>query len=183
MRVVLGALLLASSVASFADSDLEKRNYFGFQYSKLTQESDLGDFEPTAVQFNLGRRFNPYVAIEGRLGFRLSEDEKTVNGVEYTIQPVTLLAAYLKVGLDDSLPVRPYLLVGHSSATAKRKTEVNFFRNISDSETVTASDPSYGGGIAFNVSPDVSLHGEWVMLDDDDGFDLTAFNLGFHRRY
>ncbi|WP_300411719.1 hypothetical protein, partial [uncultured Alcanivorax sp.] len=72
MRVVLGALLLASSVASFADSDLEKRNYFGFQYSKLTQESDLGDFEPTAVQFNLGRRFNPYVAIEGRLGFRLS---------------------------------------------------------------------------------------------------------------
>ena len=103
--------------------------------------------------------------------------------MEYTIQPVTLLAAYLKVGLDDSLPVRPYLLVGHSSATAKRKTEVNFFGNISDSETVTASDPSYGGGVAFNVSPDVSLHGEWVMLDDDDGFDLTAFNLGFHRRY
>ena len=183
MRVVLGAALLAGSMIAFAEPDVEKKNYFGVQYSELTQESELGDFEPTAIQFNLGRRFNPYVAIEGRLGFRLSEDEQSFNGVEYTIQPVALLGAYLKVGLNDSLPVRPYILLGHSSATAKRKTEIQFFRNRSDSETVTASDPSYGGGLALNLSPNVSLHGEWVMLDDDDGLDLTAFNLGFHRRY
>lgn len=172
MKKIMLLSLLAAGAPAFAEGLYQYDGYFGGSYNLLTQETGGDDIEPTALQFRMGAQINPYVAVEGRLGHGINDDE--VNGL--TIDPEWLLGAYLKVGLDKNQPVAPYLLLGHSTAIAEISTPFG-------SEDRTASDPSFGAGVEVNLNQDTALTAEWVQLDDDDGFDLTSINIGFLQRF
>ncbi|EKF74734.1 hypothetical protein A11A3_06918 [Alcanivorax hongdengensis A-11-3] len=175
-KVLLATGLLACSLPAFAGGMYQQDGYVGLMYNALNQETDGDDFEPSALQARFGLQFTPNVAVEGRLGYGIDSDE--MSSVE--IDPKWLVGAYLKLGLDKSLPVSPYLLAGHSSAQADIKVSGLLG---SSTEERTASDPSYGAGVDFNLAPQHAINVEWLMLDDDDGYDLTTINVGYVHRF
>lgn len=184
MKKVMLLSLLAASTPLLADGVYQQDGYLGLQYNLLNQETDGDDLEPTALQARFGIQFNPNVALEGRLGYGVSDDDLNEGAASLTLDPEWLVGAYLKVGLDKSLPVAPYLLLGHSTATAEVTTEVSSLLGTArDTEERTASDPSYGAGVEVNLNPETALTAEWVQLDDDDGFDLTTINIGIMQRF
>ncbi|MCG8394105.1 MAG: porin family protein [Pseudomonadales bacterium] len=184
MKRILLPALLALHAPVLADPVYQQDGYFGIQYNMLTQETDGDDLEPSAFQTRFGVQFNPYVAVEGRLGYGLSDDDLSGGGATLTLDPEWLVGAYLKVGVDKSLPVAPYVLLGHSTATAEVTSEVSTLLGSAKSrEERTASDPSYGAGVEVNLSDSAALNAEWVLLDDDDGFDLSTINVGFLHRF
>lgn len=78
----------------------------------------------------------------------------------------------------------PYVLLGHSTATAEVTTEFSTLLGTArNTEERTASDPSYGAGVEVNLSEETAITAEWVQLDDDDDFDLTTINIGFLQRF
>ncbi|MGB2247042.1 MAG: outer membrane beta-barrel protein [Alcanivorax sediminis] len=188
MKKLIPLALLALHAPAFADDVYDQDGYFGIHYSMLNQETDSDDIEPGAFQTRFGVQVNPYVALEGRLGYGIDDDELSEGGYTVNIDPEWLVGAYVKLGLDRRQPVAPYVLFGHSTATAEVTTEFTtstLLGSVSsrESEEVTASDPSYGAGVDINLSENAALYAEWVQLDDDDDFDLTTINLGFISRF
>ena len=188
MKKMIPLALLALSSPVFADQATSQDGYLGFQYMMLNQETDAEDVEPSGLQARFGMQVNPYVALEGRLGYGIADDELEAGAVTVTLDPEWLVGAYVKLGVDRSLPVAPYVLLGHSTAQAEVTTEVTVSSLLGsstfrDSEQVTASDPSWGAGVDINLSDSAALYAEWVQLDDDDDFDLTTINLGFISRF
>ena len=180
MKKIMLLSLLVAGAPAFAEGLYQYDGYFGGSFNLLTQETGGDDIEPTGLQFRMGAQINPYVAVEGRIGHGVNDDE--VDGL--TIDPEWLLGAYLKVGLDKNQPVAPYLLLGHSTAIEEVTTETEtLLGTVRDSEDRTASDPSYGAGVEVNLNQNTSLNAEWLQLDDDDGFDLTTINIGILQRF
>lgn len=180
--------LVALHGPAWADDGYSRDGYFGAHYSMLSQETGDEDIEPAGLQTRFGVQVNPYVALEGRLGYGIDDDELSEGGLSVNIDPEWLVGAYVKLGLDRRQPVAPYVLLGHSTAKAEVTTEFTVSSLLGsatsrDSEEVTASDPSYGAGVDINLSDTAAIYAEWVQLDDDDDFDLTTINLGFISRF
>lgn len=188
MKKTMALALLALHAPVLADSVYDQDGYFGIHYNLLNQETDSDDIEPGAFQTRFGVQVNPYLALEGRLGYGLKDDELREGAYSVNIDPEWLVGAYVKLGLDRRQPVAPYVLLGHSTAQAEVTTEFTANTLLGsvtsrDTEEVTASDPSFGAGVDINLSETAALYAEWVQLDDDDDFDLTTINLGFISRF
>ena len=188
MKKVIPLALLVLHAPAFAEEVYTQDGYFGFHYSMLNQETDADDIEPAGLQTRFGVQVNPYVALEGRLGYGVDDDTLKAGAATVTLDPEWLVGAYVKLGLDRRQPVAPYVLLGHSTAQAEVTTDVTTSTllgsaSFRETEDVTASDPSYGAGVDINLSETAALYAEWVQLDDDDDFDLTTINLGFISRF
>ncbi len=188
MKKLFPLALVLLPASAFADEASVSDGYFGAHYSMLTQETDADDIEPGGLQTRFGVQVNPYLALDGRLGYVMKDDELSEGAATVRLDPEWLVGAYVKLGLDSRQPVAPYVLLGHSTAQAEVTTEVTVSTLLGsstfrDSEKVTASDPSFGAGVDINLSETTALYAEWVQLDDDDDFDLTTINLGFIGRF
>ncbi len=189
MKKFLSVALMALCVPAFAEEVYDQEGYFGLHYSMLNQETSAEDIEPEAFQTRFGMHINPYVSLEGRLGYGIDDDDLVVgDAAVLTLDPEWLVGAYVKLGLDRRQPVAPYVLLGHSTAKADVTLEVTESGLLGSStnretEEVTASDPSYGAGVDVNLGETAALYAEWVQLDDDDDFDLTTINIGFISRF
>ncbi|MDX1803784.1 MAG: porin family protein [Alcanivorax sp.] len=175
-KALLASGLLAMSLPALAQGIYQQDGYVGLQYNMLNQETAGNDIKPGAFQTRFGLQFTPNVALEGRLGYGLQDDQ--VDGL--TIDPKWVVGAYVKLGLDKSLPVSPYLLAGHSTVTADVTQSGLLFDRTQET---TQSDISYGGGVDINLNKASAINVEWLKLDEIDNYDLTTINVGYMVRF
>ncbi len=152
------------------------KSYVGAQYSFVTYtESDIPDFNPTALVFRGGYKLNKNFALEGRFGFGLSSDSQIVSGINLDLEVDTIYGAY-GIGympVSDKVDVYGILGVtqGKLSATAS-------LGSISASVTGDDSDISYGVGADFNVSNQVAINIEYMSYFSKSDFDASALSIG-----
>ena len=167
-KALFASSLLAMSLPALAQGLYQQDGYMGLQYNLLSQQTSGDDIKPGALQARVGLQFTPNVAVEGRLGYGVQSD--TVSGIK--VDPEWVVGAYVKVGLDKSLPVSPYLLAGHSTVTS-----------TVDGADMTQSDISYGAGMDINLNDSSAINLEWVKLDEINGYTLSTVNVGYLIRF
>ncbi len=156
--------------------------YVGAQYAMLTySESDFPDYDLTALVIRGGYFFNKYFSIEGRLGFGIGDDSKTV------FDP-TLGTFDLKLELDNMfgvygvghIPVSErvdlYGLIGLTNGESTASATIPGFGSVSVSDD--ESDLSLGVGADFLVTKNFSLNIEYTSYLSKSDFDADAISLG-----
>lgn len=170
------ALLLLAPLAAFAAGP-----YAGISLTQVAYDEDgFSTAKPIAATFKLGAGLSPNLAIEGRLGTGLTDDEASgcVAGVGCG-SPEIEVDYYYGVYLKGMLPtgtVSPYALIGYTKG--ELTASLGGFSLSADD-----SDVSFGLGIDVPISRTAGLNVEYAQLIDGEGFEVTALSAGVTWRY
>jgi outer membrane immunogenic protein len=161
------AVFLSAASHSFAEG-----GYIGGQYAQTTYEqsgttANDADAKPAALTLLGGYKFSEHIAIEGRLGFGIGDDQFGAGDVLEMDKLVSLLGKFSLGG-----KVSPYVVVGFTDATISSPT--------TDADLDGAS---FGLGVDFEVSEGLSLGLEYIHYATADivgggEADLSAISLG-----
>ena len=173
MKAIYCLIGIAFLIGSPAYGAGQGTSYIGVQYAVVTyDEEDFGDFEPTALIGKIGHFLNDNVAIEGRIGFGLDEDEDEVDfgflgSVDVEIEVENLFGIYAAIHSSSTSDTSFYGILGFSQGELEASA---LGIDVSEDE----SGFSYGVGLnihKFNI--------EYMSNLDEDDFEVTAISLGF----
>ena len=178
--IAITLMILAMTVSAAAAAGpmpqalTQGKGYIGANYTELTYDQDgmAKDPEPTVLVGRLGYFIIDQIAVEGRLGFGLSDDTIQVdtNGstkVEFEID--RLSGVYLLTHLPISNGLSFYGLVGYTKAKITPRGYA-----LSDTE----NGFSYGFGAELHSSDQFGLNIEYTQYLDEKGYDLSGISLG-----
>jgi hypothetical protein len=149
--------------------------YGGITFSQIQyEESGRGTAKPTALGVKIGKVVNENLALEGRLGTGISDDD--VSGGPVDVSPDLLLGAYAKGILPLSPRIGVYGLVGVTYGDLSSGPGGLRFSN-------SDADFSYGFGADFLIGASTSLNIEWARLFQVSGYKLDALTFGVNLRF
>lgn len=143
--------------------------YFGASAGELLYNEDgLAQMTPTIGLFRVGQQFNPYLAIEGRIGTSVSGG----SAYGYHVDAQVIYAGYVKGIVPLSPWVSAYGIAGLGG--------VQWHRNYPDNSSNDVA-VSFGVGAQFNIASNTSLNVEWARLTSGNnvGYGYTANQLTF----
>ncbi len=139
-------------------------NYGGVQYALVNIDFDgIGDVDPTAVVGKLGYFLNDNIAIEGRLGFGLQDDD--ILGVDVDID--SLFGIYGVFHASSSSETTFYGVLGYTDAEAE-------FSGPGGS--AEGDESSFSFGFGANIG---RLNIEYMSYIDEDDTEATAISIGY----
>lgn len=122
------------------------QTYGSFQADLVQYEETFSGgsarWAPLQISGALGGMLNPYVGLEGRLGFGLTDSEVDVFGTDVAVESDGYYGGFARLNLTDDENFIPYGLIGYTdgSLTATGNNEV----------TIDWSGTSYGAGLSFS---------------------------------
>lgn len=172
-RVLMLAAGMTVSVAAMAGGGAPGI-YVGAGYTGAEVDfNGLSGSADTGVLFvRGGYQVNQNVAFEARLGTGV--DDGHVEGAKVEVDD--MYGAYLKAGLPLQMGFYPYVLLG--ATHGKVKVSGHGF-----SESDTSSDISYGIGIDYWFSDQVSAGLEYANFYDKDGVEVSGWTLGLNYKF
>ena len=167
MKSIAAAVVMVAATA-FAGTAVaqQERTYIGgnlvwADYSA----SGFGSATPTALAGRFGREFTRNLAVEGRLGLGIDDDE----GVDLD----HLFGVYGRAILPLADIFSIYGMLGFTAG------KVSAPGRGSDSDT----DISYGFGADLAVGRNLAVNFEWAKLFEGSGYDVEATSVGIVYRY
>jgi len=188
-KIVLSLLvIMGMSSAGVADELAEEERapedkgfYAGLAYSHLSHDNDFAGISTNfeldfyAVMLNVGYKFNPYIAVEGKYNISLgdTDNDNTLQSGDLSVFSIFVKPMY---------PLAPemdiYVLLGYSLTNAD-------YSNINASLDEGAF--SWGAGAAYNVIEDVSIFAEYTQFYNGtlNGLDhvIDSFNIGVNYKF
>ena len=152
-------------------------SYVGAQYALVTyDEEGFDDVEPTALVGRLGHFVNDNVAIEGRIGLGLQDDEVEVDlgflgTVDVEVEVENLFGIYAAIHSSSSSDTSFYGIFGFTQGELEASA---LGIDVSEDE----SGFSYGFGLNIN-----KFNIEYMSYLDEDDFEVTAISLGFVNEF
>jgi hypothetical protein len=171
--LVLTAILSTATMAANAYGYDSASDYYGggFYFGAnageiFYKERGLGTMVPGVAFLQIGEQFNPYLAIEGRLGGGVSGDQFRF----YHVDVPVVYGGYVK-GI---LPMTPWFS-GYAIAGVGG---VQLHRNYPDFNSNDVG-LSLGLGGEFTLYGGARLHAEWARIDSGNnvGYDYTVDQL------
>ena len=171
--LVLAGILSTASMAANAYGYDSATDYYGGGFyigasagEIFYKEQGLATMVPGVAFFQIGQQFNPYLAIEGRLGGGVSGDQFRF----YHVDVPLVYGGYVK-GI---LPMTPWFS-GYAIAGAGG---VQLHRNYPDFNSNDVG-LSLGLGGEFTLYGGARLHAEWARIDSGNnvGYDYTVDQL------
>ena len=152
--------------------------FAGLDYisSKIEPDNTNASAKPEALQFKFGSWINKDETLGGelRLGLGMGDDELT-NGVDVEID--RYYGAYFRGQFPNTLPVRPYGLIGVSYI----ETTANFPGGGSDGENY--KDLSLGLGADITITNQIFLSVEYLRAVDRSGDEVSNLGFGINGRF
>lgn len=155
--------------------------YVGVGYTHLSHDRDLKNLSESveldypAIMINLGYKFNPYIAVEGRYNGSIGDndiDDYTQNS------DITVWSFFVKPMYPIASEMDIYGLLGYSLTDAS---------NESKNTSVDEGAFSWGAGASYAITEDFSLYGEYTQFYNDNlhGFDhvIDSFNIGLFFKF
>lgn len=173
--IALTSAILATTITTTASADdtkLDPKPYLGATISHVNFEAtNTEDANLMAIGSKFGIAFNKYIAIEGRLGTGITEQEDYdgIDGLSLAMD--YYIGGYLVAQAPVHEKFSLYALAGYTKAEAT--LEMNNI-SISDDE----SDFSYGIGAEFKATDKASITLEYQSLLDGADYQLTALSAG-----
>lgn len=152
--------------------------YAGVDYVFSTIEPDerIEDADVEALQFKFGTWFNPEQTFAGELRAALGTDDDRYGRTGVKVEIDRYYGAYLRGQFPDTLPVRPYGLLGVTRVETTEKSGIS-----SDGENYT--DISLGIGADMRVADNVFVSLEYLRAIDRSGDEISNLSLGFGGRF
>jgi len=144
--------------------------------SKIEPDNTSASAKPEALQFKFGTWINRDETLGGelRLGLGIGDDELT-NNVDVEID--RMYGAYFRGQFPNTLPVRPYGLIGLSYI----ETTANFPGGGSDGENY--KDLSLGLGADITITNQIFLSVEYLRAVDRSGDEVSNLGFGINGRF
>jgi len=189
-RLFLITLLMLVGVFNSAIAN-DSNNYSGIQYSAIDYEDELGlTMKPTALVVRMGSFINDYLAVEGRIGFGLSDDKTTGSGTDAVLGDFnaslgldieSLFGFYVLGVMPVSSGFDLYGLIGVSSIDFGLTANLNTANlgSISATGSETENGLSYGVGTSIGMGENSSLNLEYMSYLDKSDYTLNSINAGF----
>lgn len=162
-------------------SDIEE-NYGGIQYSRITYTQDTyGEYNPSMVIGRVGYFYdgkNP--VIEGRFGFGVSDDSKSVlSNTDTTLEVSNLLGIYLTGYIPSTDSMDFYGFAGMSQVTVSTSvtTGGSGYRYTTKNRD-TDTSLSYGAGMNIELGESIALNLEYANYYRKDDITIDALALG-----
>ena len=159
----------------------DKGIYLGLAYSHLSHDLDVEgtgiyrELDFNAVMFEVGYKFNPYVAVTGRYNFSLgdSDSDNLMDSADLSVFSLFVKPMY---------PIAPemdiYLLLGYSFVDGSYSN---------NAVSLSESSFSWGAGASYDMTEDFSVFAEYTYLygDTNNGFDhvVDSFNIGLMYKF
>lgn len=181
------AALTATALSTTLPAIADKGAYFGAQYAITEYEqsgtngvtANDGDAKPTAFVITAGYSFSKHIALEGRWGFGMSDDEifaatATTSAIDVDINHIVSVLGKFSLGG----PISPYVVVGFSDAEL----------DATGNQTASVDGVSAGLGIDFSITEKAAISLEYIDYADADVVgggtsELTATSLGFNYKF
>lgn len=172
LALFFSSAILASAGAFAAGG--EPGPYLGAGYTDASIDFDVIDKDADiGVLFaRAGYQINQNIAVEGRLGTGVDDDE--IYGVEVELKDT--YGVYVKAGFPTQSGLYPYALLGMTHVKVKAS-------GFGGSETDSDSDISYGIGADYWFNSTVSAGLELANLYDKDGDEVTGITFGMNFRF
>lgn len=185
--VSLGALLSVMAAAPLHADQAEQRGWYaGISATQLNyDESDMDDLDLRAIQLQAGYRLNRYVALELRGGVGAGDDSfhENVFGVDVNGSvEVDYMASALVKGIIPLGPVELYGVAGYTKAQFDLSVRIPAY-GISESESDSDGDLTYGLGVSFAPAESISLFVEYMNYYDEDSVEITGYNVGINAYF
>ena len=144
--------------------------------SKIEPDNTSSSAKPNALQFKFGTWINKDETLGGelRLGLGVGDDELS-NNVDLEID--RMYGAYFRGQFPNTLPVRPYGLIGLSYI----ETTANFPGGGSDGENY--KDLSLGLGADITITNQIFLSVEYLRAVDRSGDEVSNLGFGINGRF
>ncbi|WP_312165441.1 porin family protein [Phenylobacterium sp.] len=167
----VAAAAMVPALASAQSSGVTGYGSLGYSHHSM-DDVDVG-----AIQGRLGARFNPYLGVEGELGFGVKKDDVGVAGVDAKVELQNSAAIY-GVGF---LPVAPnadlYARVGYGKSEVK----------VSAPGVVAKGDGNswnYGVGGQYFFDDNNGVRADYTRHDfEDDAGEADVWSLGYVRKF
>lgn len=168
------AVIAAALVPAFASAQSTPITGYG---SLGYSHHDMDDVDLGAIQGRLGARFNPYIGVEGELGFGVKKDDINIGGVEGKAKLKNTMAIY-GVGF---LPVMPnadlYARVGYGNTNAKVSVPGVVAKVDGDSW-------NYGVGGQYFFDGANGVRADYTRYDyKDDAGNADVWSIGYVRKF
>lgn len=171
-------LIIVTAIA-LAAVGAQAQTYGEIGYTSVTaKDSSNGssiEASPSAIRGILGYELNPHLAIEGMVGFGMSDDTIKVNGANLSSAKLAIdsvFGVYLKPKTKLNEKVEVFARVGF--AEVKGTTTVTGF----GSETSKESSLSFGAGMSYAINPTTSFNADYMQYLSKDGFKANGFTFG-----
>lgn len=136
---------------------------------------------PAAIRGVLGYEINPNLAVEGLVALGIGDDELRGNGQEIPgvkVEMSSVFGIYAKPKVNFTPELEGFVRVGY--ARSKITTEAPAGSEASTSK----SGFSYGLGVSYALSPQISLNVDYMSyLDQTDPDDAKFTGLAFGASY
>jgi len=175
----LAALFVAASsiglAASVANAQSAPKTWYGeIGLSQVTYKESGYSFKPTVVRAIVGTEVHPNMAVEGMFGLGISDDTTRISGVNVTGEINNTWGIFLKPKVALAPNFDAFARLGY--AKTKLSASVPGYR-VTDS----GGDFSYGVGLSYKVTKEVSANVDYMSYYDKNGVKGTGitFGLGF----
>ncbi len=181
------AIIMQAIAEENSYEEVDKGLYLGLAYTHLSHDTDaidrttVSEMDYSAITIQVGYKFNPYIAVEGRYGMTLS-DPWQVKGVEpLDGSNITVWEVYIK----PIFPIGPefdlYLLLGYAN------TEVVGEFVDTKSFSFDESSFSWGVGGVYDLTDSVSIFIDYTVFYDETpvNYDsvVDSFNFGVSYQF
>ena len=170
-RAAAVASLAVPAIAGAQDSGVTGYGSVGYSHHDL-EGADVG-----AIQGRLGARFNPYLGVEGELGFGVRKDDIDIAGVKGKAELKNQVALY-GVGF---LPVAPnadlFARIGYGKTEGKVSVP-------GASAKADGNSWNYGVGGQYFFDDNNGVRADYTYHDfDDDGGKANVWSVGYVRKF
>ena len=164
------------------------QGYGGIRYAGLDTKFQMTGLEwsTPALMVNVGYQFNPYFALEGRVGFGIGDDTQpgiiiaTGQAVQVFAEVDNYRGVFMRFSLPADESVYPYFQMGHG----KSKLD---FAVVGGGSIVTASgdesDTAYGIGVNMVFVDNIAVNIEYMNYYDDSGIELSGVSFGLQFQF
>ena len=190
-------LVLAAAIAAMGMNTAQAQDvYYGVGLTQLNWEIDY-DFglaledSSQALQFYVGKRLSPNLAVEGSLMTSLNDASYSFSGDLDTATFDSSVSTGISASVLGILPMNDqFEMYGRLGIAAYRlKSSVKFVNqtNLNRSGTDNEEDLIFGLGLNYSLNDRSALRAEYTYFYDDssDGADasITGFTLAFQSKF
>jgi outer membrane autotransporter protein len=160
-----------------AQKKFDQNSYFELGYSTMAYSDTSANLKPTGIRGIYGQNTSQNLGWEGLLGLGMNEDTATFTRGTVGLKIGTVLGLYGKAYLKPSDSFEIFGRLGY--ANVSRDTTCAPIANCTAASAKdTGSSISYGAGVKFEVSKNISIIGDYMSYYNRDSISINATTFG-----